>query len=70
MSLTFIPPQLPTLMEKPPEGSEWIHEIKYDGYRTQLIIENGSVLLSVFKIVKTAALAPKVASNQSLSSVM
>lgn len=42
MTLTFIPPQLPTLMEKPPEGSEWIHEIKYDGYRTQLIIEDGS----------------------------
>jgi ATP-dependent DNA ligase len=43
MTLTFIPPQLPTLMEKPPEGSEWIHEIKYDGYRTQVIIEQGSV---------------------------
>jgi hypothetical protein len=39
MALTFIRPQLPTLVETPPDGTEWIHEIKYDGYRTQLIIE-------------------------------
>ena len=29
----FIPPQLATLASAPPEGSEWLHEIKYDGYR-------------------------------------
>ncbi len=40
--LEFIPPQLPSLVQKPPEGAEWIHEIKYDGYRTQLIIQDGS----------------------------
>jgi bifunctional non-homologous end joining protein LigD len=38
--LSFIEFQSPTLVEKAPEGSEWIHEIKYDGYRTQLIIQN------------------------------
>jgi ATP-dependent DNA ligase len=32
---------MPTLVEEPPEGAGWIHEIKYDGYRTQLIIEHG-----------------------------
>lgn len=26
-------PQLATPVERPPEGSEWIHEIKFDGYR-------------------------------------
>jgi len=45
MSLSFIPPQLPTLVETPPEGAEWVHEIKYDGYRTQQIIEDGTVRL-------------------------
>lgn len=30
---------MPTLADEPPEGEEWIHEIKYDGYRTQLILE-------------------------------
>jgi DNA ligase D-like protein (predicted ligase) len=33
--------QLPTLVAVPPAGDSWIHEIKYDGYRTQLIVERG-----------------------------
>lgn len=32
----FIPPCAPTLVDKPPEGEGWAHEIKYDGYRTQI----------------------------------
>lgn len=39
MTLAFIPPMLPSLTRHPPEGGEWIHEIKHDGYRTQVIIE-------------------------------
>src|SRR3977135_478182 len=30
---TFIDPCLPTPAAKPPSGSNWIHEIKHDGYR-------------------------------------
>jgi ATP-dependent DNA ligase len=30
---------MPTLVEKPPEGDAWIHEVKFDGYRSQLIID-------------------------------
>lgn len=37
--LAFVPPMLPTLTREPPDGGEWIHEIKHDGYRTQIIIE-------------------------------
>jgi hypothetical protein len=29
----FIVPCQPTLVEQPPEGSLWLHEIKYDGFR-------------------------------------
>ncbi|WP_353641448.1 hypothetical protein [Mesorhizobium sp. WSM2239] len=29
---------IPTLVDKPPEGKEWMHEVKYDGYRTQIVI--------------------------------
>jgi bifunctional non-homologous end joining protein LigD len=32
--LGFIPPQLPSLTDQPPEGADWIHEVKHDGYRT------------------------------------
>jgi ATP-dependent DNA ligase len=37
--LNFIPPQLPMLHDKPPPGDGWSHEVKFDGYRSQLIID-------------------------------
>jgi DNA ligase D-like protein (predicted ligase) len=43
LELSFIEPMLPTLAAEPPEGDDWLHEIKYDGYRTQLVIEGSSV---------------------------
>ena len=39
--LEFIPPQVPTLVDQPPEGDGWIHEVKFDGYRAQIIVEHG-----------------------------
>lgn len=30
---SFVAPQLATLVAAPPEGKDWIHEIKFDGYR-------------------------------------
>jgi len=40
-SLAFIPPLIPTLVEEPPAGEGWIHEIKHDGYRVQIIVDRG-----------------------------
>lgn len=37
--LSFIEFQSPTLADRAPSGGEWLHEIKYDGYRTQLILK-------------------------------
>jgi bifunctional non-homologous end joining protein LigD len=37
----FIKPQLATLKAKAPKGEQWIHEIKYDGYRVQVYLNNG-----------------------------
>lgn len=34
---------LPTLAAAPPKGDDWQHEIKYDGYRTQLLIDGADV---------------------------
>jgi bifunctional non-homologous end joining protein LigD len=39
----FIEPCHPTLKRRPPDGSEWLHEIKFDGYRAQLHIHEGKV---------------------------
>jgi bifunctional non-homologous end joining protein LigD len=30
---------LPSLVIEPPQGGAWIHEIKFDGYRTMLVID-------------------------------
>ncbi|WP_306664779.1 hypothetical protein [Bradyrhizobium sp. Arg816] len=35
----FIKPQLATLKMKAPAGEDWIHEIKYDGYRIPFHID-------------------------------
>jgi bifunctional non-homologous end joining protein LigD len=38
----FIAPQLPTLVTTAPSGSQWLHEIKLDGYRVYCRIEDGA----------------------------
>lgn len=38
-------PQLAILADTPPEGDEWLHEIKYDGYRLMARITGGTVRL-------------------------
>ncbi len=38
-------PQLATLAAAPPDGEEWLHEIKYDGYRLLARIERGDIRL-------------------------
>jgi len=40
-----ITPQLATLVDKPPDSAEWLHEIKYDGYRLLARIEKGKAKL-------------------------
>jgi ATP-dependent DNA ligase len=37
--LGFVEPQLPTIVDQPPDGADWIHEIKHDGYRTILVLD-------------------------------
>ena len=42
---SFIEPSLATLVAKPPASRNWVHEIKYDGYRLQARLEAGRVKL-------------------------
>lgn len=42
---TFIEPQQALLVEQPPEGAGWGHEIKLDGYRLQLHVQKGCAVL-------------------------
>ncbi|MEI9405250.1 DNA ligase D [Mesorhizobium argentiipisi] len=43
--LDFIEPQLATLEKEAPGGDDWLHEVKFDGYRTQAQIEGSEVRL-------------------------
>ncbi len=41
----FIAPQLCKLVDTPPTGDAWVHELKLDGYRLQLRVESGNPVL-------------------------
>ena len=41
----FLEPSLPQQTDKAPSGPKWVHEIKYDGYRTQARIDGREVRL-------------------------
>ena len=41
----WIEPQLCKLVQEPPDGPEWLHEIKFDGYRMHARFDRGRVQL-------------------------
>jgi len=41
----FVPPQLATLVAAAPVGPNWVHEIKFDGYRLLALIDKASIRL-------------------------
>ena len=41
----FVEPSLATLADAPPQGEDWLHEIKFDGYRMQARLDGGKVQL-------------------------
>jgi bifunctional non-homologous end joining protein LigD len=45
----FVAPQLCISVERPPSGEGWGHEIKFDGYRVQLRVEDGKATLKTRK---------------------
>lgn len=65
----FIKPELATLIDKPPENDQWLHEIKFDGYRILAFKQGNEVILysrtkkdwtrdfeSIAKAIKTLAI--------------
>lgn len=45
----FVAPQLCAVVDAPPGGAGWCHEIKFDGYRVQLRVEGGAAVLKTRK---------------------
>ncbi|HEV2650024.1 MAG TPA: DNA ligase, partial [Rhizomicrobium sp.] len=57
----FIPPELARLTTTPPLGREWVHEIKFDGYRMQLRVAEGKAKLFTRKGLDWTAKFPEIA---------
>ncbi|MDB5091899.1 MAG: dependent ligase, partial [Mucilaginibacter sp.] len=45
----FVAPQLCISVDRPPSAAGWAHEIKFDGYRVQLRVEDGEATLKTRK---------------------
>src|SRR5207253_3371162 len=56
-------PQLASVAATAPDGPEWLHEIKYDGYRLLARIEHGDVRLTTRNGLDWTAKFPELAQN-------
>jgi bifunctional non-homologous end joining protein LigD len=56
----FVPPQLCHVVDRPPTGADWVHEIKFDGYRMQLRVEGGQATLKTRKGLDWSKRFPEV----------
>jgi bifunctional non-homologous end joining protein LigD len=61
----FISPQLCETLARPPSAKGWIHEIKFDGYRIQVRIEDGEATLKTRKGLDWTAKYPMIAKSAS-----
>ncbi|MFM9844537.1 MAG: DNA ligase D [Dongiaceae bacterium] len=57
----FIPLQLATRVAEPPDGSKWIHEIKFDGYRAEARLDGGKVKILTRSGLDWTARFPSIA---------
>jgi bifunctional non-homologous end joining protein LigD len=54
-------PQLAKLGDKPPEGPQWLHEIKWDGYRLVTTIVDGAVRIWSRNAIEWTEKVPEIA---------
>jgi bifunctional non-homologous end joining protein LigD len=59
----FVAPQLCRLVDEPPVGAIWAHEIKFDGYRLQLRVEKGRGILRTRKALDWSHRFPEIAAE-------
>lgn len=59
----FVEPQLARIVERPPNGEGWVHEIKFDGYRMQARSEGGAATLRTRKGLDWTSRFPEIAKD-------
>jgi bifunctional non-homologous end joining protein LigD len=57
----FIAPQLARLLKSPPPGANWVHEVKFDGYRMQMRVAGGKARLRTRKGLDWSDRFPEIA---------
>jgi bifunctional non-homologous end joining protein LigD len=57
----FVEPALASLVERPPAGANWVHEVKFDGYRLQLRADGGKARLRTRKGLDWSERFPEIA---------
>ncbi|MEI9988748.1 MAG: DNA ligase D [Rhizomicrobium sp.] len=59
----FVAPQLAQLVQTPPSTDGWVHEVKFDGYRLQMRVENGRAVLRTRKGLDWTQKFPEIAAD-------
>jgi bifunctional non-homologous end joining protein LigD len=57
----FVEPSLALLVDKPPSGPQWVHEIKFDGYRIQARVDGDIIRLLTRKALDWTKRFPTIA---------
>ncbi len=56
----FVEPQLCKLVPRPPDAAGWVHEVKFDGYRLQLRVQDAQAALRTRKGLDWSARFPEI----------
>ncbi|HEU4604075.1 MAG TPA: DNA ligase D [Steroidobacteraceae bacterium] len=56
----FVEPELCKSVERPPNVGQWAHEVKFDGYRMQLRVANGTATMKTRKGLDWSAKFPEI----------
>ena len=59
----FVEPALARLVDRPPGGDAWVHEIKFDGYRMQARVAGGKAALRTRKGLDWTSRFPEIAAD-------
>src|SRR6201984_1080159 len=62
----WIKPQLTRLVDQAPDGPDWLHEIKFDGYRMHARLDRGSVRLLTRTGPKNSRRSPRPSRRSAL----
>ena len=64
----WIRPQLTQLVSEAPDGDQWLHEIKYDGFRMHARLDHGEVRLLTRNGLNWTGKYPQIAGGGVVSS--